>query len=111
MRNSKTWAMAAAAAAALTAAGLLTATALASPAHAAPRDGSSGYSVTTILNGANLSHLNSETGQSEALTKPDDLTRYRGHLYTAFQNGVGPQGEPASDGNQDRYGAGQAATE
>ena len=107
MRTSKTLVMAAASAAAVTAAGLLTATALASPVHAAVlkqaalKQGAPGYSVKTILNGANLSHMNSQTGQSEALTKPDDLTAYRGHLYTAFQNGVGPQGQPATDGNAD----------
>jgi len=103
VRTSKTQVMAAAAAAAVTAAGLLTATtALTSPAHAAAlqQDGPS-YSVKTILNGANLRHANSRTGKREALTKPDDITQYGGNLYTAFQNGVGPQGQPAPDGNRD----------
>jgi hypothetical protein len=102
MRSSKTLAIAAASAAAVTAAGLLTATALASPAHpAAPRQDFPSYSVKTILSGAKLSHKNSKTGKSEALTKPDDITQYGGNLFTAFQNGVGPQGEPAKDGNMD----------
>jgi hypothetical protein len=101
MRTSKTLALAAASAAAVTAAGLLTATALASPAHpAAPRQNFPSYSVKTILNGAKLSHKNSKTGKSEALSKPDDITQYGGNLFAAFQNGVGPQGEPASDGNK-----------
>jgi hypothetical protein len=39
--------------------------------------------------------------QSEPLTLPDDLTRLGGHLFTAFQNGVGPQGQPSADGNRD----------
>jgi hypothetical protein len=98
VRTSKTLAMAAA----VTAAGLLTATAFASPAYpAAPRQSFPSYSVKTILNGANLSHKNSKTGKSEPLTKPDDITQYGGNLYTAFQNGVGPQGQPAPDGNAD----------
>jgi hypothetical protein len=102
VRTSKTLAMAAASAAALTAAGLLSATALASPVHpAAPRQVFPTYSVKTILNGAHLSHKNSKTGKSEALTKPDDITQYGGKLYTAFQNGVGPQGQAAPDGNAD----------
>jgi hypothetical protein len=92
--------MAAASAAAVTAAGLLTA--LAYPAHAAAlKQDFPSYSVKTILNGANLSHVNSKTGKHEALTKPDDITQYGGNLYTAFQNGVGPQGQPAPDGNRD----------
>ena len=102
MRTSKTLAMAAVSAAAITAAGLLTATAVASPAYpAAPSQPFPSYSVKTILNGANLSHKNSKTGKSEPLTKPDDITQFSGLLYTAFQNGVGPQGQPAPDGNAD----------
>ena len=104
MRTCKTLVTAAAAAAAVTAAGLLTTTAaLASPAHPAAQNQGffPTYSVKTVLNGAKLSHKNSHTGKSEELTKPDDITQYGGHLYTAFQNGVGPQGEPAPDGNKD----------
>jgi len=102
VRNSKTLVLAAASAAAVTAAGLLTATALVSPAHAAAqRPDVPSYSVKTILFGADLRHHNSHTGQSEPLTKPDDITAYGGNLYTAFQNGVGPQGQPAPDGNRD----------
>jgi hypothetical protein len=101
VRTSKTLVIAASAAAVI-AAGPLTATAVASTVHPAPpKQVFPDYSVKTILNGANLSHKNSETGKSEALTKPDDITQYGGNLYTAFQNGVGPQGEPASDGNKD----------
>ena len=102
MRTSRTLAIAAASAAAVTAAGLVTATALASPAHpAASKQNFPSYSVKTILNGAKLSHKNSKTGKSEALSLPDDITQYGGNLYTAFQNGVGPQGQAASDGNKD----------
>jgi len=38
---------------------------------------------------------------SEPLTKPDDITRMGGDLFTAFQNGVGPQGQASPDGNRD----------
>jgi hypothetical protein len=114
MRTSKTLAIASAAVAGATAAGLLAASALAAPsgsaaakapttqkAQKAHKQNFPSYSVKTILNGANLGHVNSKTGKKEALTKPDDLTQSGGNLYTAFQNGVGPQGEPATDGNKD----------
>jgi hypothetical protein len=38
---------------------------------------------------------------SEPLTKPDDITKLDGLVFVGFQNGVGPQGEPSSDGNTD----------
>jgi hypothetical protein len=107
VRTSKTLVLAAAAVAtttvaAVTVAGLQTGPALAAAAHpAAARQDLPSYSVRTILNGAHLSHVNSKTGKKEALTKPDDITQYGGNLYTAFQNGVGPQGQPAPDGNRD----------
>lgn len=31
-------------------------------------------------------------------SKPDDVTLLNGHLFTTFQNGVGPDGTPAKDG-------------
>jgi len=105
MRTSKTLAIASAAVAAATAAGLLAASALAAPSGPAtpkaPNQDFPSYSIKTVLSGASLSHVNSKTGKKEALTKPDDLTQVDGNLYTAFQNGVGPQGEPATDGNKD----------
>jgi hypothetical protein len=105
MRTSKTLAIAGAAVAGATVAGLLAASAFAAPSGPATskthQQNFPSYSVKTILNGASLSHVNSKTGKKEALTKPDDLTQFDGNLYTAFQNGVGPQGEPATDGNKD----------
>ena len=74
-------------------------TAFAAPAHSA-----SGYQATTVLSGQSLSHtFTTAAGQSghEHLTKPDDITALRGVLYVAFQNGVGAQGEPSTDGNRD----------
>jgi hypothetical protein len=100
--STKVWAAAGAAAAGAVAAGLLAASALAAPARPVqPKQDFPSYSVKQILSGASLRHKNSHTGKSEALTKPDDITQYGGNLYTAFQNGVGPQGEAATDGNAD----------
>lgn len=63
--------------------------------------GASGLQVTTVLSGKNLTHT--FTGPSgtttDPLTKPDDITRLGNEVFVGFQNGVGPQGEPASDGN------------
>jgi hypothetical protein len=36
---------------------------------------------------------------TEPLTQPDDITSIGTNLFTAFQNGVGPQGQPSTDGN------------
>jgi hypothetical protein len=63
------------------------------------------YTVRTILSGLTLHHWYTKAGSkvrlSEPLTKPDDITRIGGHLFTAFQNGVGPQGQASTDGNRD----------
>jgi hypothetical protein len=82
----------------LAAAGTFAASALASPAH---QQSYPSYAVKQVLFGANLRHANSKTGAKEALTDPDDITQYGGNLYTAFQNGVGPQGQASSSGNLD----------
>ena len=39
--------------------------------------------------------------RSEPLTSPDDITELGHHLFVTFQNGVGPQGTPSTDGNTD----------
>ncbi len=61
------------------------------------------FHVRQILNGMKLRHSfipsGSTSWQTEPLTKPDDITILGGYLFTAFQNGVGPQGEPSTDGN------------
>jgi hypothetical protein len=38
---------------------------------------------------------------AETLSNPDDLGRLGGHLFVGFQNGVGAQGEAATDGDLD----------
>ncbi len=62
------------------------------------------YRVRAILNGADLRHTfipaGKKTARTEALSSPDDIT-VLGHIFTAFQNGVGPQGQPSADGNTD----------
>ena len=57
------------------------------------------------LNGARLSHRYQRAGSAawhtEPLADPDDITVLGTHLFTAFQNGVGPQGQASADGNRD----------
>jgi hypothetical protein len=59
--------------------------------------------VRQIVNGMKLRHTFVPAGttkhKSEPLTKPDDMTMMGHDLFTAFQNGVGSQGEPSTDGN------------
>jgi hypothetical protein len=93
------------------AATLLASLALAGPALASPsatRTGPTGaqsFHVTQILNGMNLQHtfvpFGSATPMSEPLALPDDITVLGHDLFTGFQNGVGPQGQPSTDGNTD----------
>jgi hypothetical protein len=70
-----------------------------SPAHAAQ------YQVRVILNGADLRHTFTPAGQkksrTEALSSPDDVAVLGHDIYTTFQNGVGPQGQPSPDGDTD----------
>jgi hypothetical protein len=94
---------------------VLASTALGGPALASSATGLAGrtgthlatpaFHVTQILTGKSLRHRyvpsGSSTRRSEPLTGPDDITILGHHLFTAFQNGVGPQGEPSSDGNAD----------
>ena len=50
------------------------------------------YKVTTILSGKSLHHwylkAGSKVWHSEPLTKPDDITRMDGYLFTPFWNAV-----------------------
>jgi hypothetical protein len=43
----------------------------------------------------------STTTHTETLANPDDISRWGEDLFVGFQNGVGPQGQPSTDGNQD----------
>ena len=75
-------------------------TALPAGAHAGPA-----YQVRQILAGATLHHWYTRAGSPgqhrEALAQPDDITMAGGDLFTAFQDGVGPQGQASTDGNRD----------
>jgi hypothetical protein len=68
---------------------------------ASATDGS--FHVSQILLGSSLHHTftlsGSSTVHTDALTKPDDISRWGDVLFVGFQNGVGPQGEPSTDGN------------
>jgi hypothetical protein len=81
------------------------AAAAAAPAHgrtaAAPTSRAPEFAVRQILNGAKLHHsyVAGGTRKTEALSSPDDITVLGHHIFTAFQNGVGPQGQPSTDGN------------
>ena len=68
--------------------------AIAGPAATA----SPAYHATQIINGKHLHHTFG-SGKTEPLSKADDLTALGGHLFVAFQNGVGSKGEPSPDGN------------
>ena len=93
------------AAAGTVAAVLVGMTAFALPAGAKTHQPTPAYTVRTILSGKSLHHWYTKAGskvrRSEPLTKPDDITRIGGDLFTAFQNGVGPQGQASPDGNRD----------
>jgi hypothetical protein len=86
---------------------VLASLALAGPALASPATHLTQpvFKVRQILNGMTLKHTfvpsGSSTPKSEPLTGPDDVTVLGHHLFTAFQNGVGAQGEPSTDGNTD----------
>jgi hypothetical protein len=62
------------------------------------------FMVRQIVNGMRLHHTFTPKGgkpATEPLADPDDLTNLGNDLFTAFQNGVGSQGEPSANGNLD----------
>src|SRR5215469_13928598 len=77
--------------------------AIASPAGAARHV--SQLTVRQVVFGMKLHHKYIPSGgtmpKTEPLTGPDDLTSIGTNVFTAFQNGVGAQGEPSADGNTD----------
>jgi hypothetical protein len=82
-----------------------------SVASAHPTGGSSwipGFRSTIILSGSKLHHRFTPVGVAtatatvtESLANPDDITRMGNSIFVGFQNGVGPQGQPSTDGNPD----------
>lgn len=92
----------------MTAVGAVTALVLGMVVLAFPASAHTGgptYYVRQILSGQSLHHWYTRTGSRkqhrESLTQPDDITMTGGHLFTGFQNGVGPQGQASTDGNRD----------
>jgi len=57
------------------------------------------FTNQVLLDGSSLSHQT--THGSEPLTNPDDISYGNGHIFTCFQNGIGPQGQASSTGNLD----------
>jgi len=57
------------------------------------------FTNQVFFNGATLSHP--IPGGSEPLAQPDDITYGDGHIFVAFQNGVGPQGQASASGSLD----------
>jgi hypothetical protein len=94
------------AAVAVSAGALITTGALALPASAGqPSVKTTPLNVRQIAFGKKLHHVFRPGGtgvpRSEPLTGPDDLTMFDRHIFVGFQNGVGAQGEPSTDGNLD----------
>jgi hypothetical protein len=88
----------------LSAVAALATTALsAGTASAATTASHPGYTARVILSGSSLRHTFVAAGKRHTvpLTLPDDITAAGPYLFTAFQNGVGPQGQAATDGNRD----------
>ncbi|HXN03267.1 MAG TPA: hypothetical protein VN895_00405 [Candidatus Acidoferrum sp.] len=61
--------------------------AAAGPASADDNNGASGLSAHVFASGGST------------LSAPDDITSMGGSIFVAWQNGVGPKGEPAANGN------------
>ena len=62
------------------------------------------FTAHVILSGSTLSHTFTPQGgapATEALSDPDDITLLGDYIFVGFQNGVGPQGQPSTDGNLD----------
>jgi len=72
---------------------------------ASPAPSGTELTATTVLAGSSLSHtftdVNTGMTASETLSHPDDITMLGFDLFVGFQNGVGPQGQPNGNGNQD----------
>ncbi len=94
-----------AAAAVIPASLLIAGTAMAATAAPAAAHPAARFAVRPILFGSKLHHTfvlaGSTKRRSEPLTQPDDITHMGHDLFTAFQNGIGPQGQASPDGNTD----------
>jgi hypothetical protein len=63
------------------------------------------FHVEQVLLGSTLHHTFTVAGSTathtDALSNPDDISRWGDVLFVGFQNGVGPQGQASTDGNLD----------
>ncbi|MGH3212060.1 MAG: hypothetical protein ACRDNO_30300 [Trebonia sp.] len=108
-RNARTFAVTAVVAGAgvLAVAGALAAPASAqtSAQTAATASAAGPLHVTRIASGEKLHHSFRPNGKgaarTEALSSPDDIAELGGDIFVTFQNGVGPQGQAAPDGDLD----------
>ena len=55
------------------------------------------FTASVLVNGATITHPIS--GGSEPVSRPDDITHLGDHIFVAFQNGIGAQGQPSTSGN------------
>lgn len=84
------------------AAGAVTATIATATAHGRLRTATttaSSFTSRVFASGARITHPSAKG--RVPITQPDDITRHGRRIYVAFQNGVGPQGEPNPAGNRD----------
>ena len=77
----------------------------AAPARSASIAAVSPLHVTRIAYGDKLRHAflpnGKGTARTESLSSPDDIAELGGDIFVTFQNGVGPQGQAAPDGDLD----------
>ena len=88
--------------AAAAAAVIVPATSSAHPARAVHRPAvhtTETYRSTVFANASGIKHATSKG--RVAIQQPDDITALHGHIFAAFQNGVGPQGQANTAGNAD----------
>ncbi len=75
------------------------------PARAASATAAHSLHVQRIAYGTKLHHKFRPNGtgtvRTESLTSPDDIAQLGQRIFVNFQNGVGPQGQAAPDGNLD----------
>ncbi len=62
------------------------------------RSSSASFTSQGFASGAGITHT-TPSGKTP-VNQPDDITKLGDRIFVAFQNGVGPQGEPTTAGNQ-----------
>jgi hypothetical protein len=65
--------------------------------HHSASDGAATFASRVFATGNAITHRIS--GGRETISQPDDITYLSDRIYVAFQNGVGPQGQPSASGN------------